>query len=164
LGERWDAPAPVVINALSAECQPSTDDSANVPQAVVDGGDTSTMLRMADLGEKERRRELGKGVAETHEETTAHEVTQVLGCGLDGGTDNHDDTSCNNASLAAVVVGNERNDWKRGDGTDCVESSQETKSGLGGMPKVVLPVVEDSKVVQHGSVAISFDTIGKTVS
>jgi hypothetical protein len=47
------------------------------------------MLGMADLGEEERRRELGKRVAETHEETTAHEVGQILGCGLDGGTNNH---------------------------------------------------------------------------
>jgi hypothetical protein len=128
LGEGWDAPAPVVIDALGAESQPSTYDGTNVPQAVVDGSDTSAMLRMANLSEKERRRELSKRVTETHKETTTHKVAQVLGRSLNRGTDNHDETSCDNASLAAVVVGNEWDDRKRGDGTDGVESSQKTES------------------------------------
>jgi hypothetical protein len=114
------------------------------------------MLRMADLGEEEGRRELGKGVAETHKEATAHEVVEVLGRGLDRSTDNHDETTNDDARLAAIVISNERSDRKRSDGTDGVEGSEETESRLLGVAKVVLPVSENTEVVQHGSAIISF--------
>ena len=48
-------------------------DSAQVPQAVVDGSNTSTVLGMAELSEQERRRKLSQAVAETHQETTTLE-------------------------------------------------------------------------------------------
>lgn len=44
---------------------------AQVPQAVVYGGDDGTVLRVADLGKEDRARQLGQGVSETDEESTA---------------------------------------------------------------------------------------------
>jgi NAD kinase len=41
-----------------------------IPQAVVDGGDDGTVLRMADLGEENGARELSQRVSETDEEST----------------------------------------------------------------------------------------------
>jgi hypothetical protein len=151
LGEGWDPPAPVAVNALGTESQPGADNGTDVPQAVVDGSDTSTMLRMADLGKEQRRRKLSKRITETHEETSTHEVVEILSGSLDGSTDDHDQASKDDASLAAKVVGNEGSNGKRGDRTDGVEGSQKTKSGLSGVAEVVLPVIEDTEVVQHGS-------------
>lgn len=49
-----------------------------VPQAVVDGRDDGTVLRMADLGEENRARELGQRVSETDEESTTKVHCQDL--------------------------------------------------------------------------------------
>jgi hypothetical protein len=73
---------------------------------------------MADLGKEQRRRKLSKRVTETHEETSTHEVVEVLSSGLDGSTDDHDQASNDDARLAAKVVGNEGSNGKRGDRTD----------------------------------------------
>ena len=66
LGKGGNTPAPVAVNALGAKSQPCTNDSTDIPETVVDSGDTSTVLRVAKLGQQQRRRELGEGVAETH--------------------------------------------------------------------------------------------------
>jgi hypothetical protein len=155
LGKGGNAPAPVAVDALSTECQPGTYDGTDVPQAVVDGGNTGTMLRMADLGEKQGGRELGKGVAETHEKSSTHEVVEVLSSSLDGGTNKHDETSDDDSGLASKVIGNEGGDRERGNGTDRVKSCQETKSRFFWVAEVVLPVVENAEVVQHGSSGVS---------
>ena len=114
LSKSGDAPAPVALDALGAKRQPGTNDSTNVPQTVVDGGDTSTVLRVAELGKQQRRRKLGKRVAETHQETSTHEVVKVLCSGLDRSTNNHDNTTDSDSRLATEVVGNERSDRERG--------------------------------------------------
>jgi len=58
LGKSRNTPAPVALNALSTESQPGANNGTNVPQAVVDGGDTSTMLRVAEFGKEQGRRQL----------------------------------------------------------------------------------------------------------
>lgn len=55
LGEGWNTPAPVAVDALSTEGQPGADDGTDVPETVVYSGDLGAMLRMAKLGEKQRR-------------------------------------------------------------------------------------------------------------
>jgi hypothetical protein len=139
LGKGGNTPAPIAVNALGTESQPGANDGTNVPQAVVDGGDTSTMLRMAEFGEQQGRRQLSKRVSETHKETSTHEVVEVLGGGLDGSCDDHDDTSEGNACSTSETIGNEGSDGKRGNGTDGVKSSQETKSVSLGVVEEVLP-------------------------
>lgn len=65
---------------------------------------------MAKLSEKEGCGELGERVAETHEETTGHEVVEVLCGSLDGSADNHDNAANGDGSLTAIVIGDERGD------------------------------------------------------
>jgi len=115
LGKGRNSPAPVAVNALGTESQPGADDGTNVPQTVVDSGDTGTMLRMANLGKKQRGRELSKRVSKTHEETSTHEVVEVLSSGLDSGTDDHDETPDDDTDLAAKMVSNKGSNRKRGD-------------------------------------------------
>jgi hypothetical protein len=93
LGKGGDSPAPVVLDALGAEGEPRADDGTNVPKTVVDGGDTTSVLGMAKLGEQQRRRELSERVSETHEETSCHEHGEVFRSSLNGGTNNHNHTS-----------------------------------------------------------------------
>ena len=151
LSKGRNAPAPVVVDTLGAECQPCADDGTDVPETVVDGRDTRTVLRMADFGKQQRRGKLSQRVAETHEETTTHEVIKVLSRSLDRGADNHDETSNNNRPLASESVGDEWSHGKRGNGTDRVEGSQETKRRLLGVVEVQGPLFENSQVVQHGT-------------
>jgi hypothetical protein len=43
-----------------------------VPETVVDSGKRTTVLRMADLGEKHGRGHLSQGVTETKDESATH--------------------------------------------------------------------------------------------
>ena len=87
------APRPVALGVVGAEGNPGDDytqslanlcrweilsmekptQGTDVPQAVVDGGETGTVLGMADLGEKHRGRDLSQAVAETKQSTATHE-------------------------------------------------------------------------------------------
>jgi hypothetical protein len=96
LGKGGNSPAPVVLDSLSAEGEPCADDRSDVPETIVNGSDTTSVLGVAKLGEQQGRRELRKRVSETHEETSCHKHREILGGSLNGGTDNHDHTSkCN---------------------------------------------------------------------
>jgi hypothetical protein len=127
LGKSGNAPAPIAIDALGTESQPSANDGTNVPQAVVDGGDTSTMLRVAEFGEKQGRRQLSQRVSETHKETSTHKVVKVLSGGLNASCDDHDNTSEGDACSTSETIGNEGSDGKRSNRTDRVKSSQEAE-------------------------------------
>jgi hypothetical protein len=50
---------------------------------------------------------LRKRVAETKQETAAHESTQVLASTLENGADNHDGAANGNWELAAKAIGDE---------------------------------------------------------
>lgn len=107
LKEGRDAPRPLVLHEVGAEAQPADDEGADVPQAVVDRGETGTMLGVADLGEKHGRGDLGERVAESEHEAAAHEGRQVLRGTLEDGTDDHDDAADGDGELPAIVVGDE---------------------------------------------------------
>ena len=59
LKERGKSPGPVTSNVCRAKCEPSADESSDIPQAVVYCGNPGAMLRVGDLGEKHWARELG---------------------------------------------------------------------------------------------------------
>lgn len=65
-------PRPFAVRLRCAPCNVCDKESSQVPQAVVDGGEDTTMLRMADLGEKNRRAHLSERVTETKDETATH--------------------------------------------------------------------------------------------
>jgi hypothetical protein len=99
------------------------------------------MLGVADFGEKHGRRDLGEGVAETEEDTATHESVDVLAATLDDGTDNHDNTANGNGKLAAEVIGKERDDRDRDQGTNLIEGTNETEKGTFGVLEVILPLI-----------------------
>lgn len=149
LGQGRQTPCPISTDTLGTECQPGTDDGTNIPEAVVDGGNTATMLRMAQLGKQKRRGQLGQRVAKTHEEAASHEVVEVLSSSLNGSTNDHNDTADGNRSLTAKVIRNEGSNGKRGDRTDRVESSEDTKETALRIAHLVVEVIQNTEVVQH---------------
>lgn len=72
LDEGDGAPAPVVVDVGSTPADTGDNQGSQVPQTVVDGGDGTTVLGMADLGKQEGRGHLSEGVAETENESAAN--------------------------------------------------------------------------------------------
>ena len=72
LEKRWKtlkkgngAPGPMVVGLGCAPCNPRNKESTQVPETVVDSSEDTTMLGMANLGEKNRRAHLSERVTET---------------------------------------------------------------------------------------------------
>jgi len=151
LDQGWDSPGPGAGDVLSAESQPTTDQGTKIPQAVVDGGDPSTMLRVSDFGDKHRAGELSHGVAETHEETGTLILWAAHGGGLDSGGDNHDDATSSDGSLAAKLVADERDNRERDDGTDRVHGAETTQGVLRRVTHSDLPGVQKLRSVHKRS-------------
>lgn len=70
LDEGDGTPRPVVVDVGSSPSNAGHEQGTQVPQAVVDGRDGTTVLRVADLSEEKGRGHLGERVAETQDETT----------------------------------------------------------------------------------------------
>ena len=155
LDQSRNSPRPVVVNVLCAERDPRADQGANVPQAVVDGCDTSAVLRVADLSEEQRSGELGERVAETHEETGALEHGQVDGGGLDRGGDDHDGATDDDGHTTTVVIRDEGDHGKRDERTDLVHGAETAEGHTGGSVHVGDPGREELHGVQHRTVAES---------
>lgn len=93
---------------LSTQNRRLLTESSHVPQAVVDGADTSTMLRMADLSEQDWGGELSQTVAETEDETSSSEESITIGEGSHDGTRNHEDTSDGDGYTTSKSIGKRR--------------------------------------------------------
>jgi len=128
---------------LGAEREPTADQGAQVPQAVVDSGDPGTMLRVRNLSDEKRAGELSERVAKTHEEAGALVLWLTHSRGLDCSGDNHDDAADGDWDLAAEFVAEEGHNGERGDGTDVVHGAEATKDSLRGVAHSVLPCVQD---------------------
>jgi len=155
LDQSRDSPRPVVVNVLSAERDPRANQGTDIPQAVVDGSDTSAVLRVADLSKEQRSGELGERVAETHEETGALEHGQVDGGSLDGGGNDHDGATDDDGHTTTVVIRDEGHDGKRDERTDLVHGAETAEGHTGGSVHVAHPGREELHGVQHGTVVES---------
>ena len=60
------------MTIVSVKIRESLTQRTQVPETVVDGGERTTVLRVADLSEKHGGGHLGQRVAETKDESTAH--------------------------------------------------------------------------------------------
>lgn len=107
LEEGRNTPGPVALEVIGAKADPGDNQGTDVPQAVVDGGQTPTVLRVSQFGEKHGRAELRERVAEAEQETAAHESAHVLASGLKNGTDDHDRASQGDGDLTAEAVGDD---------------------------------------------------------
>ena len=63
---------------------------------------------MANLGEQQRRAELGERVSKTQQETAGHEDLQVGGRTLDRTTNNHDEAAHGDGKLTTEPISDER--------------------------------------------------------
>lgn len=78
--------------------------STDIPQAVIDGGETPAMLGVADLGQKRGRAELSERHAETKENTPTGEDADAGGGSLHYSPGNHEATSQDNRGLATKSI------------------------------------------------------------
>jgi hypothetical protein len=99
----WHNPFPYFYSGEGIPTQ-----GADIPQAIVDGGETTTVLGVADLGQKRGRAELGERHAETKEDTPACEDADASGGSLHYSPGNHKATSQDNRGLAAKSIRQER--------------------------------------------------------
>lgn len=136
---------------LCAKSQPTTDQGTKIPQAVVDGGDPGTMLRMRDFGDKHWAGELSHGVTETHEETGALILWAAHSGGLNGGGNDHDDATNSDGGFAPILIADKRYNGERNDGTDRVHGAETTQSVLRRVIHSHLPGVKDLRSVHERS-------------
>jgi hypothetical protein len=151
LDEGGDSPGPSAVNVLCAKSQPPTDQGTEIPQAVVDGGDPGTMLRMRDLGDKHRAGELSHGVAETHEETAALILWAAHRRCLNGGGNDHDDATNSDGCFTTILIAKPWYNGERNDGTDRVHGGETTQSVLRRVTHRHLPGVKDLRSVHERS-------------
>lgn len=78
LDNRWETleksdgpPGPVVLGLRCTPSSPGDENSSQIPETIVHSCEDSAMLRMADLGEENRRAHLSEGVTESKDETTS---------------------------------------------------------------------------------------------
>lgn len=136
---------------LCSKSQPTTDQGTKIPQAVVDGSDPSTMLRMRDFGDKHRAGELSHGVAETHEETSTLVLWAAHGGGLNGGGNDHNNTTDSDGSFAPKLIAEPRYNGERNDGTDRVHGAEASQSILRRVVHGLLPGVKNLRSVHERS-------------
>lgn len=151
MDEGRDSPGPGAIDVLCAKSQPTADQGTEIPQAVVDGGDPGTMLRMRDFSDEHRAGELSHGVAETHEETGALVLWAAHGRGLNGGGSDHDDATNSDGGFTPKPITEPRYNGERNDRTDRVHGGETTQSVLRRVTHGHLPGFKDLRSVHERS-------------
>ena len=149
LDKGGEAPLPVVPPEVGAVTGPGHQKRPQVPETVVDGGETGAVLRVGDLGEEHGRGDLGEGVSETEEDTTGGVDGEVRGGGLHSGATGHDDEARADGGLATPLVGDEWDDGDGDDGADLVEGHEEAEIRALGLAEEIVPAV---KVLDHAHV------------
>lgn len=112
------APCPVVVDVVSTESQPGSDEGTDVPGRVVDGSERCTVLRVNELGDQQRRGAVGDGNTESKEESGGNEHLQVDRDRLENHTEDHNDTANADTGTAAKDVSGVRDERDSDEGTD----------------------------------------------
>lgn len=163
-----DLPGPVTLDVLAAVRDERRDYAMSVledqsgrwrcltkctkvPQGVVDGGETSSVLRVTDLSEEDRTTHLSHRVTETEDETTGEVGLPVLANGGDDTTDDHDDTTDGDGKSTSKPVCHVWNNEERADGTEVVSVVHKTETGTLWVVEELDPVSHVLGVVHHHS-------------
>jgi len=125
--------------------------STQVPEGVVDGSKTSSVLWVTDLGEQDRGTHLCHRVAETKNKTTSEVGLPVFANSGDDSTENHDDTTDGDRESTAPPICHVWNDEERSDGTKVVGVVHETETGSLWVVKELDPISHVLRVVHHHS-------------
>lgn len=79
LEERWETPAPCALDiGCCSKGDPGSNDVADEPGGVVEGGESCAMLRMRQLGKKERGATLANLNTKTDQESSRCEHAEIL--------------------------------------------------------------------------------------
>ena len=105
------------------------------------------MLRVAKLGEEHRRSDLSERVSETEEDTTTREDGVVGSTSLKTSTNSHDDETETDGRATTPAISDEGDERDRSDGSNLVESNEETESATLRVVEEVLPAVEVLNIV-----------------
>lgn len=127
LDEGDGPPGPVAADGGGSPADAGHDEGAQVPETVVDGGQGTTVLGVADLGQQHGRTHLREGVAETEDEAAAHVHVVAGGEGSEHGTDDHESAADHDGGLTADPVRNEGGDQEGDDGTDVVHVDEDAE-------------------------------------
>jgi hypothetical protein len=102
------SPGPLTVGLRGTPGDPGDEESAQVPETVVDGGENSTVLRVADLSEQNGRAHLRETVSETENQTTSEVDVPVGGKGRNDRSNDHDGTADGNWDLTSEPLSDER--------------------------------------------------------
>ena len=121
---------------VRAECQPSSDETSDVPRGVIDCRECSTVLRVHKLSDKKRRSSVGNGDTKSKEEASGDEHLEVDRDRLKNHTKDHDQTSDHDAPSSSKAVCNVWNHWQSNKRTNGHDTSQKTEQGACGVSEV----------------------------
>ena len=126
----------MLTDVVRAECQPSSDETSNVPRGVVDRRECSTVLRVHKLSDEKGRSSVGNRDTESKEEASGNEHLQVDRDGLEDHTKDHDQTADHDAPSSSQTVCDVRNHRQSDERTNGHDTSQKTEEGALGEPEV----------------------------
>ena len=118
LEDGGESPRPVTVAAtpvVSTDASPGNKQRTHVPETVINSGETSTVLRMAQLSEKHRRGNLSERVAETEKNTTARVGSVIGSSSLQTGANSHEDKPESDTRATSPAIGDNRDKRDRGD-------------------------------------------------
>ena len=148
-------PRPLVGNVGCSPANESDEQGSQIPETIVYGGKSTTMLRMADLGKENGRAHLSEGVTETEDEAASEVDLPVGREARDQSTSNHDNAASSDRNLAANSLGEEGHGEEADDGTNVVGVVHETQAVVIGMVKVDLPARHLLRGVHHHTSVLS---------
>jgi hypothetical protein len=92
---------------------------------------------VGDLRDEERGSHLGKSSSETDEETRSNEHAEVLGAGLQDGTNQYDGSPDNNTGLTSKTVGDIGSKGNSTESTNGLDGVEETEVSCSGVTEVL---------------------------
>lgn len=112
------SPCPVRLDLKSSKGSPGGNDGTEIPGSIVDGGNPGTVLHMGQFGNEQWSSSVGERDTETDQETSTNEHTKILGGGLEGDTNEHDEQTDHDGDPTPSPIRQEWREWDGDDGTD----------------------------------------------
>ena len=150
----WErlTPRPLILNLERPKSQPSRDDSAEVPQTVVHGGDSTAMLRMCNLCQQQWRGQLCESTSEADEESGYDEHSKVHRGSLNGDAEEEYQTSRPNGWLTSILVRNVRRKRQAAQRSNGEYATVQSEQRSGRVFEVLLPRRQSLKTLLRPSV------------
>jgi len=152
LQEGWDAPAPCVLNPEGTKGDPCCDDGAETIVDTKEGGACTSVRRVGDLTDEQRRGETGERETKAEETTSGDEHTDRLRSSLKDRSSLHDAETEEEASTTPLPVRKVGREKETRDTADRLDSVKEAECGACRAAKVVAPCGDRLQGVHHRTV------------